>query len=121
MTRGRTNLLEALQQSFSAAVRPPEGWSAPVAILWTDAEGQWLPLLPALRAAFPWVYTLGRYEPARRTGPAIWLKCIVDRSLPEAPPPGETPVLYLPQVRRQELRAAGDCPANLQPLVELQH
>jgi hypothetical protein len=121
MTRGQTNLLEALLKSFSAWARPPEGWSAPVALLWTDAEGQWLPLLPALRAAFPWVYTLGRYEPATRTGPAIWLKCIVDRSLPEAPPEGETPVLYLPLVRRQELRAAGDCPANLQPLVELQY
>jgi hypothetical protein len=121
MTRGRANLLEALLKSFSAWVRPPEGWSAPVALLWTDADGQWLPVLPALRAAFPWVYTLGRYEPATRTGPAIWLKCIVDRSLPGAPPPGETPVLYLPQVRRQELRAAGDCPTNLQPLVELQY
>ena len=76
--------------------------------------------LPALRAVFPWVYTLGRYDPATHTGPAIWLKCIVDRTLPEAPPPGETPVLYLPHVRRQDLRAAGDCPANLQPLVELQ-
>jgi hypothetical protein len=121
MTSGRANLLQALRESFASAVRPPEGWSAPVALLWTDADGQWLPVLPALRAAFPWVYTLGRYEPATRTGPAIWLKCIVDRALPEAPPPGETPVLYLPHVRRQELRAAGDCPANLQPLVELQY
>jgi hypothetical protein len=121
MTRGRASLLEALRVSFAAAVRPPEGWSAPVALLWTDADGQWLPVLPALRAAFPWVYTFGRYEPATRTGPAIWLKCIVDRTLSEAPPPGEIPVLYLPHVRRQELRAAGDCPASLQPLVELQY
>ena len=120
MTKRRSNLLEALRDSFSAWVRPPEGWSAPVALLWTDAEGEWLPALPALRAVFPWVYTLGRYDPATHTGPAIWLKCIVDRTLPEAPPPGETPVLYLPHVRRQDLRAAGDCPANLQPLVELQ-
>jgi hypothetical protein len=30
-------------------------------------------------------------------------------------------VLYLPHVSRQELRAAGDCPPKLQPLVELQY
>jgi hypothetical protein len=121
MTSGRENLLQALRESFASAVRPPEGWSTPVALLWTDADGQWLPVLPALRAVFPWIYTLGRYEPATRTGPAIWLKCIVDRALPEAPPADEIPVLYLPHVRRQDLRAAGDCPANLQPLVELQY
>lgn len=121
MTRSRATLLEAIRESFSVAVRPAEGWSTPSAILWTDADGQWLPLLPALRAVFPWVYMLGRYEPVKRTGPAIWLKCVVDRTLPEAPPPGEIPVLYLPQVRRQDLRAAGDCPQQLQPLVELQY
>jgi hypothetical protein len=94
---------------------------APAAILWTDAEGQWLSLIPTLRAVLPCLYTLGRYDRATRTGPAIWLKCIVDQTLPEAPPPGETPVLYLPRVSRQELRAAGDCPPALQPLVELQY
>ena len=114
-------LIERLTASFRAAMLAPEGYAPPVAILWTDAEGQWQPILPALRAVFPWVYTLGKYNPETKTGPAIWLKCIVDRTLPEAPPPGETPVLYLPHVRRQELRAAGDCPPHLQPLVELQY
>jgi hypothetical protein len=99
----------------------PDGIATPAAILWTDADGQWLPLISALRAVFPWIYALGRYEPATRTGPAIWLRCIVDRTVPEAPPSGEIPVLYLPHVRRQELRAAGDCPPHLQPLIELQY
>jgi hypothetical protein len=111
----------ALLASLKAVAVPPDGVVAPAAILWTDAEAQWLPLLPALRGAWPALYTLGRYDPASRTGPAIWLKCIVDRTLPEAPPAGETPVLYLPRVSRQELRAAGDCPAHLLPLVELQY
>ena len=35
--------------------------------------------------------------------------------------PAKFPVLYLPHVRRQELRAAGDCPPHLQPLIELQY
>ena len=91
----------------------------PVAVLWTDAEGQWLPLMPVLRAAIPGLYALGTYAPSLRTGPAIWLKCIVDRTLPECPAEGVIPILYLPKVARQELRAAGECPAALLPLVEL--
>ncbi len=121
MKKDAHNLLEALIGSLAASLHPAEGSIPPVALLWTDAEGQWLPLLPLLRSVLPAVYTFGRYEPATRTGPAIWLRCIVDRTLPEAPATGETPILYLPRVSRQELRAAGDCPPELQPLVELQY
>ncbi len=115
------NLLEALTESFRAALRPSSNEATPVALLWTDADGQWLPLLPSLRTILPSLYTLGRLDRETRTGPAIWLKCIVGRTLPEASPPGEIPVIYLPHVSRQELRAAGDCPPKLQPLVELQY
>ena len=38
-----------------------------------------------------------------------------------SPPPGVVPILYLPNVSRQELRAGGDCPPDLQPLIELQY
>ena len=79
------------------------------------------PLIPQLRAVLPTFFTLGTYDPPSRTGPAIWLKCVVDQALPEAPPAGETPIIYLPHVGRQELRAAGDCPSRTQPLIELQY
>ena len=83
----------------------------PVALLWTDPDHQWRPLLPALRTAIPELYTLGEYDPANRTGPVIWLRCIVDRSLPDVSPRRRyVPILYLPDVARQVLRAAGDCP-----------
>ncbi len=121
MTKVARTLLDALRESLSGSIRTAEGSAAPAALLWTDAEGQWTPLVSALRAVLPALYTLGRYDPATRTGPAIWLKCIVDRTLPEAPPPGETPVFYLPRISRQELRAGADCPPALQPLVELQY
>lgn len=115
------SLLDALKQSLAASTRAAEGTAQPVALLWTDAEGQWLPLADTLRAALPNFYTLGRFDRDARMGPAIWLKCIVDRTVPEAPPTSETPVLYLPRVNRQDLRAAGDCPPSLQPLIELQY
>jgi hypothetical protein len=118
--------LDRLQASFAASLRVPEGVAPPVALLWTDADGQWLPLLPQLRAFFPELFTLAHesvhpYDPALRLGPAIWLRCVVDRALPDITvPEGKTPILYLPRVNRQELRAAGECPPRLSPLVELQ-
>mgnify|MGYP001203953702 FL=1 len=115
-------MLDALTASLAAATRSPEGVAEPVALLWTDADGQWRPLVPALQKACAHFYVLGPYEAARRTGPAIWLKCVVDRTLPDlAPPPGTVPILYLPGVSRQELRAGGDCPDLLHPLIELQY
>jgi len=115
-------LVDALTASLAAATRSPEGVAEPVALLWTDADGQWRPLVPALQKACAHFYVLGPYDAARRTGPAIWLKCVVDRTLPDlAPPPGTVPILYLPGVSRQELRAGGDCPDLLHPLIELQY
>ena len=115
-------MLDALSASLAAATRSPEGVADPVALLWTDADGQWRPLLSALQKACAHLYVLGDYAPAQRTGPAIWLKCVVDRTLPDlAPPPGTVPILYLPGVSRQELRAGGDCPDLLHPLIELQY
>ncbi|MEK7995963.1 MAG: BREX-1 system phosphatase PglZ type B, partial [Planctomycetota bacterium] len=105
-------LLDRLRESFAKTLRVPEGQAAPVAIVWTDATGEWMPLAPMLRALMPEFFTLGDYRPEERIGPAIWLKCIVDRTLQEAPPPGATPILYLPHVSRQTLRAAADCPAQ---------
>src|SRR5689334_1190705 len=115
-------LLDALQLSFAVALRSAEGIAESITLLWTDTDGQWQPLVPALRNLLPQIYVLGAYDAANHFGPAIWLKCIVDRTLPEAvPPAGISPILYLPGVSRQDLRAGGDCPAPVQPLIELQY
>ena len=43
-------------------------------------------------------------------------------TLPEPQLPADaTPIIYLPGVSRQELRAVEDCPKALQPLAELQY
>lgn len=95
---------------------------APAAILWTDKERQWETLLPALREHLPQLLTLGEYQPATRTGPAIWLKCMIARTLPEADWAADaTPILYLPGTSRADLRAVEECPRSLQPLAELQY
>lgn len=116
------NLIDCLKKSLLTAMRTPDGVEAPAAILWTDTGNQWLPIIPTLRAEMTYVYTLGQYEPEENKGPAIWLKCIVDRTLPDAVPPADVvPVIYLPSVNRQDLRAGIDCPVHLMPLVELQY
>lgn len=116
------SFVEALERSFAEALRSPEGIAEPVALLWTDADPpQWQALVNRLQTVMPQVFVLGPYAPDKRTGPAIWLRCLVDRALAEVPlAAGVTPILYLPGVGRQELRAGEECPPKLQPLVELQ-
>ena len=115
-------LIDALKASFTSSLRAPDGVGAPVALLWTDADALWKPLLPELQRLLPQLYLLGPYSPNERQGPVIWLKCIVERSLPDvAQEEGIVPILYLPNVGRQDLRAAGDCDPMLQPLIELQY
>lgn len=118
-TRG---LLEALEHSFLDARRTPDGSVAPAALLWADADKQWAALVERLQTALPHLFVLGTYDAAKRTGPAIWLRCVVDRVLEDVElDPGVVPILYLPGVARQSLRAGDDCPRELQPLVELQY
>ena len=117
------SVIEHLALSLSAASRfNPSDVVAPAAILWTDHDAQWLPIIPQLRQLAPQLLTLGEYQPDQRTGPAIWLRTVVDGALPEIEiPEGEVPILYLPNVSRQALRAVQECPDALKPLVELQY
>jgi len=93
----------------------------PACIIWTDQDAQWQALFPALIGRFP-TFQLGEYNPESRTGPAYWLRCVIAGMFPEVYSPEQgVPILYLPGVSRQELRAVEDCPKALQPLAELQY
>lgn len=120
-TRAR-GLVDALELSFMDALRSPDGSEAPAALVWADPDRQWAHLVTRLQLALPHLFVLGPYAPDRRTGPAIWLRCVVDRvAVPDVDLRSDvTPVLYLPGVARQSLREGDDCPTALQPLVELQ-
>ncbi len=93
----------------------------PACVLWPDKDRQWEPLLPALRERLP-LLTLGPYDLQKRSGPAYWIRCMLAGTLAgEALPPEATPVIYLPGISRQEIRAVEECPPALQPLAELQY
>ncbi len=92
----------------------------PCAILWTDPEGLWQGVLEDLKEFIPALFVYGPYAPEMRTGPALYLRCVEARTVAPHAPKDHIPVFYLPGVGRQQLREVEECPAELQPLVELQ-
>ncbi len=116
-------VIEALVRSLERSGRfNPNDVVRPCAVLWTDDDAQWRPVIAQLRRLLPQLVTFGEYEPEHRSGPAIWLRSVIDQALPEIElPESATPIVYLPGVSRQELRAVQECPDRLKPLVELQY
>lgn len=122
-----------------AALFNPEVQAAPHCILWPDRDRQWEPAVQRLLQEMPELFILGEYNPQKCTGPAIWLRCVVhkfgdrDNQKCDTPVSGYLvekscvsqenfiPVLYLPGVSRQDLRAVETCPDSLKPLAELQY
>ncbi|HGK7312919.1 TPA: BREX-1 system phosphatase PglZ type B, partial [Aeromonas hydrophila subsp. hydrophila] len=112
-------LVEQLRQS---AAYNPAVQVAPAAVLWTDEARQWQSAMPLIKELLPELLELGEYSSNERTGPAIWLKCVIAGVLEETQiPKGRTPIIYLPGVGRKALRAIEECPDALRPLAELQY
>jgi len=113
-------LLERLLASLAGALKVPEGTSSPAAVLWTDADGQWLPLIrscgQSCRHFSRWHLrsscsnrACDLAEVHRRSGAARGSSSGRDAD------PLSTP-------RRQaRVESAGDCPSRTQPLIELQY
>ncbi len=114
-----TTLLNSLAESLLACrVFASGAEAAPEAILWCDAGGEFGPILPALRARLPNLLTLGNYDAASRTGPALWLRAAAARQVATVEWPLDEPaVIYMPGHSRDVLRGAEDCPPELQSLV----
>ena len=118
-----TNIIASLIQSIrSAAKYNPDVQAAPACILWPDHSRQWEAVVPRLQEELPELVVLGSYSPEKRTGPAIWLRCVVARRIEDLLLPLERlPIIYLPGISRQDLRAVDSCPEFLKPLAELQY
>lgn len=95
---------------------------APAVVLWTDKENQWKPVINKIQRLLPELFILGEYDPEQKTGPVIWIKCVIAGTLPEFKLPEESiPIVYLPGIGRSDLRAIESCPIWLQGLAELQY
>lgn len=111
--------VQTLRQS---SVFNPNTQVKPAVVLWTDKECQWQAVMSELRDALPELLVFGDLNIAERTGPAIWLKCVIAKTLEDVVlPESLTPVIYLPGISRVELRDVANCPDALKPLAELQY
>jgi hypothetical protein len=116
-------ILDILKKSLAGAARyNADVQTAPVCILWPDHDRQWEATVPILQSHLPQLLILGEYDPQKKRGPTIWLKCVIARTLPETNWPDDLiPIIYLPGIGRADLRAIESCPKDLQPLAELQY
>ncbi|MGI5922599.1 MAG: BREX-1 system phosphatase PglZ type B [Lentisphaeria bacterium] len=134
-------VLDHLREAVrAAAVYNASVQVAPACILWPDGDRQWEAVMPQLQAELPELMVLGDYAPEQRRGPAIWLRCVIAGAVETAtagkagesrtnPSPktgaqsssSVVPILYLPGVSRQDLRAILSLPEELMALAELQY
>ena len=118
-------ILDHLVQSIrKAVVHNIDVQASPACILWPDKDRQWQAAIPQLQSVLPELNVLADYDPDRRSGPAIWLRCVVaDRGTEDTASviDGAIPILYLPGFSRQDLRAVETCPESIKLLAELQY
>ena len=94
----------------------------PEVILWLDPESQWKEVLPILQSELPQLLIYGSYDPFKKQGPAIWLKCMIAKTLPDATWSNEmTPIIYLPGISKADFRKVEAAGLDLQPLLEYQY
>lgn len=100
----------------------PDVQVVPSCILWPDYDRQWEEVIRTLQNELPELLILGEYDHEKRTGPAIWIRCVITRKNDDLELPSDRkPIIYLPGVSRQDLRAVENCPDYLKPLAELQY
>ncbi|GEO03355.1 hypothetical protein AAE02nite_10190 [Adhaeribacter aerolatus] len=109
------SLLKAIDYNSSIVVKPE-------VILWPDHERQWEAIIPELQKEFEALLILGEYNPTSKQGPAIWIKCMVNKALPEATwGSDKTPIIYMPGISKDDLKNGAEENIALQPLIEYQY
>lgn len=123
MPTNNISVLDKLSESLKAvAIATPGDLEKPCAILWTDPDRQWESALETLKASIPELFILGKdYSPEERSGPAIWLRCVEGRTVDKKLDKSKTPIFYLPGYSKFDLQDLKNCPAELQPLAEMQY
>src|SRR6266545_7841175 len=96
------HIVQALRKVGSAA-GPDQ--TRPDAVLWPDRDRQFANVIHRLREEVP-ILTLGSYDPACLTGPAIWILCALARTDAGGGLSGDRgiPIVYLPGCSREDIR-----------------
>lgn len=110
--------IELVAKSLKSMARhDPDEETAPTAILWMDPDREWEPILPLLRNRLP-ILTWGPLEKEERCGPAVWIRCMLARVMPDRIAPNTVPVVYLPGITPESLLNAENRTKELDPLAE---
>lgn len=121
MTAVGTTVRGALVTALRDAARfNANDQAAPAAVLWADPNREWATVVPLLAGELP-ILTLGAYDPASRTGPAIWLRCAIDGTIDGLDMGDGTPIVYLPGLDSNTFRSAASVQKDLEPLMELRY
>jgi hypothetical protein len=113
-------LLDQIEMSLTGALAYNDNTEiAPIALLWPDCDCQFVDAADRLRSRQP-LLTFGELNVDLAQGPAYWLRCAVAGTVALDLPEG-IPIVYLPGVGRDDLRAIEECPRHLAPIAELQY
>lgn len=111
--------IELVVKSLKATARhDQDDETAPTVILWIDPDREWESILPLLRNRLP-ILTWGPLEKDERSGPAIWIRCMLARVMPDRIAPNTVPILYIPGIVLELLTKSEDRIKELEPLAEL--
>lgn len=92
----------------------------PKVILWPDGERLFEKCIPLLLKEIPELLIYGKYKPEDRTGPAIWLRCAVAKTVVVELPDDKIPIIYLPGISRDDLHVERKID-EIKPLIPLQY
>ena len=76
-------VLDALPASLHKAAEYNQNDTvAPAAVPWPDEKREWERLVPRLRTLLPHFLVFRPYDKSTRSGPAIWLRCVLAGKMP---------------------------------------
>jgi hypothetical protein len=94
--------------------------AAPIAVLWPDEARQWEAAVSEIQQHRR-VVRYGPFDPSSHQGPAYWLRCVIAATVELEGVPDGVPIVYLPGVSRDALRALNTVGSDLAALGALQH
>ena len=118
----KQTFLDRVHESLTAAMADynREDVTAQRLVIFPDKTGEWEPIIARLRGTLP-IVTFGEYNPSTLTGPVIYFRSLVFRTVDSSLPEGQTPIIYLPGYSREQLRNLEECPDEIKPLAGLQY
>lgn len=113
-------VLERVLDLLERAGRAAPDHEPPAALLWPDPDREFAGIITRIASAMTLV-TLGAYEPGIKTGPGIWVRCVLARTADGLDTVDEQPPLvYLPGYGKDQIRDIAGGPTELKPLADLQ-